>query len=312
MNLRERWAGLKEGTRQFFTIESGKKKIFAIKRAGVAIVGGIMALAVGMAWLVPAEDRTHYRQTSEPEKASDRPENSTSSPGVLSGLFGSGEKRKEEEKRAEAEKQKRRVAIKYFAPQVIGTNSKGPRAIRTGAKLVAFLLRGIDTRNPSLVRARISKGGEAGGVEIEAGSILSGQFSYSGSGDKVSITFSRLDTPDGEPKKVAAAALDVGDYTAGLRGETHSDNGVKIAAQMGLTMFSGMADVLTEKESLGGFSASSVQAKPTMKNALLQGLSRSAQDETNRTASEIGSAKDYVVVPEGKEMIIELMEDYHK
>lgn len=311
MSLRERLADFKEGARQFFTIESGKKKIFAIKRAGVAIVGGIMALAVGLAWLGPAEDRTHYRQTSEPETATEKPETASSSSG-LSGLFDSGEKRKQEEKRAEAERRKRQVAIKYFAPQVIGTNSKEPRAIRTGAKLVAFLLRGIDTRNPGLVSARISKGGEVGGVEIEAGSVLRGEFSYSGSGDKVSVTFSRLDTPDGEPKRIAAAALDAADYTAGLRGETHSDNGVKIAAQMGLTMFSGMADVLTEKESLGGFSASSVQAKPTMKNALLQGLSRSAQDETNRTASEIGSAKDYVIVPEGKEMIIELTEDYHK
>jgi hypothetical protein len=86
---------------------------------------------------------------------------------------------------------------------------------------------------------------------------------------------------------------------------------MKLAAGMGLTMFSGMADVLTEKESLG-LSANGVQAKPTMKNALLQGLSRAAQDEAGRTQSEIASQKDYVVIPEGKEMIIQLTEDFQK
>ena len=76
-------------------------------------------------------------------------------------------------------------------------------------------------------------------------------------------------------------------------------------------MFAGMADVLTEKESLG-FSMNGVQPKPTMKNATLEGLSRAAQDETNRTRDGITNQKDYVVVPEGKEMLIELVEDLEK
>lgn len=148
-----------------------------------------------------------------------------------------------------------------------------------------------------------------GGVEIERGSVLSGQYSYPGAGEKIFLSFMRLDTPEGDPKKVQAQALDSGSYTTGITGEVFSDKGTKVAASLGLTMFSGMADVLTEKESLG-FSQNGVQAKSTMKNALLQGLSRSAQEQTGRMASEIGSSKDYLVVPEGKEMIIELTEDF--
>jgi hypothetical protein len=105
--------------------------------------------------------------------------------------------------------------------------------------------------------------------------------------------------------------VDAADYTVGVRGQVYSGAGVKLASGMGLTMFSGMADVLTEKESLG-FSVNGVQAKPTMKNALLQGLSRAAQDEAGRTQSEIASQKDYIIIPEGKELIVQLTEDYQK
>jgi type IV secretory pathway VirB10-like protein len=176
---------------------------------------------------------------------------------------------------------------------------------------LGFLLNNIDTRDPSMVRVLLPRGGESMGVEIPAGSILSGQYSYNGNGNKVFITFHRMDTSDGKIQKIDATALDTQDYSSGVRGEEFSENGIKIASQMGLSMFAGMTDTLTEKESIG-MGATAVQAKPTMKNALLQGMSKAAQDESGRTASEIQSLKDYVVVSEGKEMIIQLLEDFHK
>ena len=247
-------------------------------------------------------------------QASDRggtePENLAAAiSGSVASLFSYSEKRKESDRRSEIERKKRRVSINYYAPQIVGMPSKTPRAIRSGAKLIGFLLNAIDTRSPSPVRVRIAQGGESNGVEIEKGSVLSGQYSYGGSGNRIFLSFTRLDTPEGEPMKIQAHALDSGTYTAGVFGETHSDAGIKMAASLGLTMFSGMADVLTEKESLG-IAQNGVQAKPTMRNALLQGLSRSAQEQTNRMQSEINSSKDYVVVPEGREMIIELTEDF--
>lgn len=265
---------------------------------------------MGMAWFGPGEDHTYYRQAVEINRNEDQVLDKNS-PSVMSRLFNSGEKRLEEQKREDAERKKHRVVIRYSATQVIGSESKGPKAIRMGAKLLGFLLSAINTREPSLVRVLLPHGGNASGVEIEKGAILYGQFSYGGSNDKVQISFSRLDTPDGLSRRISAVAVDAGDYTAGVRGEVYSDAGVKFAAGMGLTMFSGMADVLTEKESLG-FSMNSVQAKPTMKNALLQGLSRAAQEQASRTQSEIASQKDYVVIPEGKEMIVQLTEDFQK
>jgi hypothetical protein len=49
-----------------------------------------------------------------------------------------------------------------------------------------------------------------------------------------------------------------------------------------------------------------------MSNALLQGLSKASQDQASRTASEIEQERNYVIIPEGKEMIIELQEDFKK
>ncbi len=289
-------------------VESGGKTILSAKRTGAVVGGAALVLALAMAWFGPSQDNTYYTRTSEAPTPRENNHHSEE-PGVMAGLFDSGERKKEDEQRFEDQKRNRRVAIKYFAPQVIGV--KGNRAIRMGAKLVGFLMSPIDTRSPSLVRVRLLRGGESGGVEIEAGSVLVGQYSYSGEGDRIFINFNRLDTPDGDLRQIRAQALDSGSYAPGISGEVVSSKGEKIAASLGLSMFAGMAETLTEKESLG-FSQNGVQNKATMKNALLHGLSRASQDQLGRTASEIDAIKDYVVVPQGKEMIVELIEDFSK
>lgn len=302
------WNNLKS----FYIVESGGKKALATKRLFTSLAIMFFVGIIGVAWLSPNENHTFYQRTNQPiSKATTKAESAPQESAPSNPLFANGQRKMNEEKRVEAEKNKHRVAIKYFAPQVLGQKSAEPRAIRTGSKLLGFLMNAIDTREPSMVRVLLPQGGESSGIEIGAGSILSGQFSYSGSGDKVFLTFHRLDSADGGLKKISAQALDSRDFSVGVRGDVHSENTLKLASQIGLSMFAGMADVLTEKESLG-FSQNGVQAKPTMKNGLLQGMSRAAQDQAGRTSSEIQSLKDYVVLPEGKEMIIQLTEDFNK
>ena len=177
--------------------------------------------------------------------------------------------------------------------------------------MIGRLLRSVDTRAQAIVTVGLPQGGEASGINIDAGSTLIGTYSYSGNGGKVYLTFSRIDSPDGDSRRISAQALDASDYTSGVPGEEFTGNGVKVAASLGLTMFSGMTDTLTDRQSLGnGFNG--VQAKPSMKNALLQGMSQASKDQADRTSSAIGQEKDYVIIPEGKEMIIELSEDFGK
>jgi len=266
-------------------------------------------LGVAVELLSPKVDETFYRQTSgRSEFKHDEKLPPVSE--AMRKLFEAGRTQVAAQTKSEAEQKRRRVTIKYWAPQIIGENEHGRKFIRSGAKLIGVLKNPIDTRAQSLVRVLVPKGGEAGGVEIEAGSVLVGQFNYQGEGDRVFITFSRLDPPDGaEPKKVSAVGLDAANFTAGIQGEEFTGQGMKVAASVGLSMFSGITNTLTERESLGN-SLSGPTAKPTMKNALLQGLSKAAQDQTGRTASGIEQERSYVLVPEGKEIIIELIEDY--
>jgi len=297
----------------FFIEDSGGKKTLNLKKAGVLLVALFLVSISLMAFFSGGNDITFYRRTSQSQSASqskvvtDSPNADRKTATDL--LFKQGERKKEQDKIQAQAKARHHSEIKYFAPQLLYGNTKGNKAIRAGAKLLGFLLNNIDTRDPSVVRVLLPKGGESMGVEIPSGSILSGQFSYSGNGDKVFIVFHRLDTSEGKIQKVNARALDSQDYSSGVRGERYSENGIKIASKMGLSMFAGMTDTLTDKEALG-MGANAVQAKPTMKNALLQGMSKAAQDEAGRTASEIQSLKDYVVVTEGKEIIVQLLEDY--
>lgn len=293
-------------------MESGGKKTVATKRLVISSGIFLFISAIAAAWLSPNEDHSFYRRTNQSsarDAAADLNQKPPTAP--TDPLFANGQKQRSAEKQSEAEKNKHKVAIRYSAPQILGQKGSEPKSIKTGSKLLGFLMNVIDTREPSLVRVLLPQGGESSGVEIERGSVLVGQFNYTGAGDKVFIAFHRLDTASGQTRKIAAQALDTRDYSMGVRGEIHSDNTLKIASQIGLSMFAGMADVLTEKESLG-FSQNGVQAKPTMKNGLLQGMSRTAQEQAGRTSSEIQSVKDYVILTEGKEMIIQLSEDFQK
>ncbi len=292
---------------RFYISDSGGKKTVSVKRVSVTLALTLLVFGVCVAVLSPNEDRTFFSRTSQSQKKhEDVEQNQYLAPSHS--LFISGEQKLIVEKRIEAEKKKRKNVIKYFAPQVLSIGGNRAKAILAGAKLLGFLMSPIDTREPSMARVLLPKGGQSSGVFIEEGSVLIGQFNYSGSGEKVFLTFHRLDTSSGVSKEINAMALDSRDYTIGVRGELHSEKSVKIASQVGLSLFAGMADVLTEKDSVGF----SQVAKPTIKNGLLQGVSRAAQDQVGQTSSEIQSLKDYVVLSEGKEMIIQLSEDFHK
>lgn len=306
------WSKLKA----FFLNDCGERKTFNVKRVGATVVASFFTLVAVATLFSSGSDTTFYRRTFRERTSTDLPEkqqNSSAAPSQVGSeaksLFVQSAMKKDQERLQAEAATRHRVPIKYYAPQILGSN-KAPKAIKAGAKLLGFLVNTIDTRDPQMVRVNLPKGGEVSGVEILPNSTLTGQFSYGGSGERLFVTFHRLDSPDGKTQKINAIALDSRDYTSGIRGEHFSENATKVVSQMGLSLFAGMAETLTEKESLGP-GPGAVQAKPTMKNAILQGASKTAQEQAQRTSSEIGSLKDYVIVPEGNEMIIQLLEDFH-
>ncbi len=296
--------------KDYFFIESGGKHSIHMERAAVAGVGVIVVSVVCAVFFTPRDDLTFYNQASGPlGGALDGTFVNPDHDKAVQGLLSSGKSALNKEQQLAASQRRGAAAIQYFAPQLIGVPTKGPPTIRTGAKLLGFLVTAVDTREPSIVSVLLPQGGTSdSGFEIERNSILIGKFSYRGQGSKVTMNFSRLDTPDGDSLKISATALDAADYTVGVRGSVHSDDGLKVASSLGLSMGASMADVLTEREVLGN-SIGPSEAKPTMKNALLQGMSDAAAAQAGRVTEEIGSTKDYVVVSKGKEIIIQLNED---
>lgn len=311
--VRDKFAGIKArftNAKNSFQEKSGGKTVVKIKKiAPVAFVVTIVGAGL-MDYLTPKEDHTFFRHDSG---RSEFKQDKIIAPlsAEVKKLLSAGKHQVEVDQKIEAEQKRKRISINYSAPQIVGDgDANGRNMMRSGSKLIGILKNPIDTRAQSLVRVVLPRGGEFGNVEIQPGSVLVGRFNYNGDNDIVYIKFSRLDPPDGgSPRKISATALDAGNFSPGIQGEEFTGGGTKLAASIGLTMFAGMTDTLTDKEAIGN-SYNSVQAKPTMKNALLQGLSKASQDEASRTASAIEQERNYVIVPEGKEMIIELLEDF--
>lgn len=299
---------LKAFTDLFF-VNTGAKKTINLERTGTAMASILLAIAICSAFFSKDTDRNFFIQSHEIQERKSELSQLNGSQGKGLKLFSYGLTQLTEQKKMEAARKRGEISINYFAPQVIGMNSKSAKSVKMGAKFLGFLLTSIDTRESSMVSVVLPQGGTSdSGFEIPKNTVLIGSFSYRGDGDKVSLSFSRLDTPDGDSLRIAATGLDAADYTAGIRGEVHSDDGLKVASTLGLTMAASMTDVLTQREALGT-SMGPAQAKPTMQNALLQGISQSAKDQAGRTSEEINSTKDYVFIPKGKEVIVQLSED---
>lgn len=175
-----------------------------------------------------------------------------------------------------------------------------------GSNLIGELVATIDTRDPSqMVRVVLPFGGKSkdGSSELPKGTVLLGQASYPGKGEKVFIQFQQALLPDGKPIKLSAVALDPKDYSSGVTGDIQSQAKTRAMAVVGLGIASAMGDVLTEKEALGqGYQ---VTAKSNLKNAILAGASKAAEVEMGNLQQE-SNAQDYIQVEAGSVVIVSL------
>jgi hypothetical protein len=200
--------------------------------------------------------------------------------------------------------------IKLSAKQIlIRESSTISNGFNIGSNLIAELQSTIDTRDPSqTVRAVLPYGGKSrdGSSEIPKGTLLLGQVSYPGKGEKVFIQFQQAILPDGKTIKIAAQVLDPKDYSTGLNGEIQSQAKNRTLSIMGYSAISAMGNVLTEKESIGQYQ---VEAKANPKNAMLAGVSRAAEIEASRL-QEQAQTDDYVQVDAGTAIVISLTQGF--
>lgn len=197
--------------------------------------------------------------------------------------------------------------IKLSAKQIVvredGSLGNG---FHIGSNLIGELQSTIDTRDSNqLVRVLLPFGAQSkdGSQEIPKGTLLMGQVSYPGKGEKIFINFSQAIFPEGKPIKMAGQALDPKDYSTGLTGAIQSQAAGRSLSLLGLSMVSAMGDVLTEKEALGqGYN---VTPKANMKNAVMAGVSKTAEIEANRFQEQT-QTPDFVRVEAGTVVIISL------
>ena len=182
--------------------------------------------------------------------------------------------------------------------------------IPSGKKIIAQLLNSIDTRHSSTevlakvpFEVRFKKE-----LAIPKRSRFIGVFSHVQGSERIFISFSKCIFPDGTEIPIHAQALDASDYRVGVKGLYHGQTSVRMAKSIAFGMISPMAHTLTKKEALGqGFVAT---PKATMKNALLQGVAQSSERESKRQIREIKGDRDYLTLPAGKEMIVNLLSSF--
>ena len=203
--------------------------------------------------------------------------------------------------------------IEYKAQQVIerkGADSFTAK-LPIGTNLIGKLLTGIDTREvKQLYKVFLPYGGKSKhGGSISRNSILFGTVNYPGKGKKVFMQFSKALLPDGKEVELKAQALNAKDYSPGLVGEFHSKAIERVASTLGLTMLSAITDTLTEKQALSA--EGTVTPKATAKNALYQGIAKASEVEAQRQMGELGNVQEYVTIPAGQELIVNLVTTYH-
>jgi hypothetical protein len=200
-------------------------------------------------------------------------------------------------------------AIRYKAKQVISPDMISQR-IPSGANFIGKLLTSIDTRSQQQVHVMLPYGGshKSCGGSLPPETILMGQFNYPGLGERVFIIFTKAILPDGEEMTIQAQALSSKDYRSGVIGDYHSNKGSQMASVLGLSMVSGVSEVMVEKQGLG--QSFNVTPKSNLKNGLYNGVAKVTEMEANNQATQLAQTPKYVTIDSGSDLIISLGESF--
>lgn len=182
---------------------------------------------------------------------------------------------------------------KRSGPQVI---VRPKIAIPPAATLPAVLLTGA---SDGIVRARVTKALSVNGeVAIEEGSILTG--SATSTEDRLIISFNKLIDKDGGIRTIQAQAYDKKDNLIGIAGSRLKSNTLKFLGGVGLNFLGSMSEGLQEREGQAGV----VVRKSSIKNALLEGASRTALDQSRDIMSDLKNTRSQVRLDDGVEIVI--------
>jgi type IV secretory pathway VirB10-like protein len=177
---------------------------------------------------------------------------------------------------------------RYAGPQLV---SRPLMKIPPGTMVKARLVSGA-SNGP--VRAEISEDVNWNGEALlPVGAILLGN--GSSSEDRLNIQFNQMVFPDGSFQSTQASACDASDKIPGLKGSKLGNYAVKLGSSIALDFAGGLSQGLqTQKSGIGV-----AYAKPTLKNAILNGAATASLNQSKQIMSNLQNQAPVIEVPEG-------------
>ena len=118
--------------------------------------------------------------------------------------------------------------------------------------------------------------------------------------ERLFVRFDQMVFKDGTIQSITADAYNLEDKTAGLKGSLLGNRTTKIIGSIGLNFVGGMSEGLQDTQVQNG-----VGFRPsTLKNALLNGASRTAIDESSEMMSSLRNSEPHVHIDSGREFLL--------
>jgi hypothetical protein len=203
--------------------------------------------------------------------------------------------------RAEAEKQKERRQAKVPIQKYVGLQSIDPiidLEIPAGCEAKAKI---ITAATDGPVQAELLEDLVSDGkIYLKAGAILKGMARTND--DRLDVAFNIVKISD-KKVKVQAQALDPDDHIPGVQGSKWSYYSKKFGVAIGFSMAAGATEVLQDKEAVGN----SVVTKPTMTNAVLNGVHQATSDISRDELEKAKKSSSIIKLRPQTEIIISFL-----
>lgn len=186
------------------------------------------------------------------------------------------------------------AAVKLSGPKLI------PRSVKIkvppGTEAKAILVTGASN---GLIKVKLQEDVNVAGENfLSAGTVLIGQ--GSSTDERLFVRFTRAVMEDGAVSAVEGEIADAKDKSIGLKGSFWSRHGGRIAAGAGLNFIAGASQALQDTHGEQG----AVVAKPTLRNAVLNGTARAALEESNEIASKYKNSPPAIEIRAGTEVAV--------
>lgn len=185
-------------------------------------------------------------------------------------------------------------------------------SIPVGTQMLGVLASSIDTRYlESPVRIELNRGFIYKRTRfLPPKTVLFGVLRYPGDEEDVYISLNGGVLPNGSQFSLNAEVLSFETMGPGIRGTFHGTFTDRARKSLALGFVSGIAETLQEKQGWGRENIPTTRS--TVKNAMLSGVSRVAEQELERQRRHVESEKPYVTIAPGKKLVVSLLHPFSR